>query len=186
MNPRPFFAMPARLAKTSLCIGLAAATGATAVPALAQLEEVVVTATRRSESVQEIPASITSFSESAIEKMKLDDIGDITGKIPNLSSIQPYGEGGSPFFVLRGVTTTDYTLTQSSPIALYVDDAIRGLPTLEIGHMYDIERVEVLRGPQGSLYGKNATGGAINIINKKPGFENEGYLSAGYGNDNRK
>lgn len=186
MNPRPFFAMPTRLAKTSLCIGLAAATGATAIPALAQLEEVVVTATRRTESVQEIPASITSFSASAIEKMKLDDIGDITGKIPNLSSIQPYGEGGSPFFVLRGVTTTDYTLTQSSPIALYVDDAIRGLPTLEIGHMYDIERVEVLRGPQGSLYGKNATGGAINIITKKPGFETEGYLTAGYGNYNRK
>tara|TARA_R110000868_G_scaffold408964_2_gene693437 strand:+ start:16005 stop:18032 length:2028 start_codon:yes stop_codon:yes gene_type:complete len=118
--------------------------------------------------------------------MKMDDIGDLTGQVPNLNSIQPYGEGGSPFFVLRGVTTTDYTFTQSSPIALYVDDAVRSLPVLEIGHMYDIERIEVLRGPQGSLYGKNATGGAVNIITKKPDFEQEGYVTLGYGNYDRK
>ncbi len=169
-----------------MCVGLATAF-LTETPAWAQaLEEVMVTATRRAESIQEIPSAITSFDSHALSSMKMDDIGDITGRLPNLSSIQPYGEGGSPFFVLRGVTTTDFTLTQSSPIALYVDDAVRALPTLEIGHMYDIERIEVLRGPQGSLYGKNATGGAVNIITKKPDFEQEGYISLGYGNYDRK
>lgn len=155
-------------------------------PVLAQtIEEVVVTATRRSESIQDIPASVSTFGAEEIENLKIDDVGDLAGTLPNLSSVQPYGEGGSPFFVLRGVTTTDYTFSQSSPIALYVDDAVRGLPTLEIGHMYDIERIEVLRGPQGSLYGKNATGGAVNIITKRPGFEKDGYLTLGYGNFNR-
>lgn len=155
-------------------------------PVLAQtIEEVVVTATRRSESIQDIPASVSTFGADEIENLKIDDVGDLAGTLPNLSSVQPYGEGGSPFFVLRGVTTTDYTFSQSSPIALYVDDAVRGLPILEIGHMYDIERIEVLRGPQGSLYGKNATGGAVNIITKRPGFEKDGYLTLGYGNFNR-
>lgn len=158
---------------------------ASATPAWAQLEEVTVTATRRAQSIQDIPSAITTFGSEALERMKIDDIGDLTGHIPNLSSIQPYGEGGSPFFVLRGVTTTDYTYTQSSPIAMYVDDAVRALPTLEIGHMYDIERIEVLRGPQGSLYGKNASGGAVNVITKKPGFEQEGYVTLGYGSHNR-
>lgn len=183
MNRHPTFTSPGNLLRTSIWLGLAAITAA---PVSAQLEETVVTATRRAQSIQEIPSAITSFSSSALEKMKIDDIGDLTGRVPNLSSVQPYGENGSPSFVLRGVTTTDYTFTQSSPIALYVDDAVRSLPTLEIGHMYDIERIEVLRGPQGSLYGKNATGGAVNILTKKPGYEQEGYITVGYGNYNAK
>ncbi len=154
-------------------------------PAIAELEEVVVTATRRAQSLQEIPSAVSSFSGDMLDKMKIDDVGDLAGQLPNLSSIQPYGEGGSPFFVLRGVTTSDYTYTQSSPIAMYVDDAVRALPTLEIGHMYDIERIEVLRGPQGSLYGKNATGGAVNVITRKPDFDREGYITLGYGNYDR-
>ena len=163
--------------------GVAAASSS--MPALAQLEEVVVTATRRAQSVQDVPSAITTISGEAIAEMGFDDVGDLAGHVPNLGSVQPYGEGGSPFFVMRGVGTTDYTFTQSSPIALYVNDSIRALPVLEIGHMYDIERVEVLRGPQGSLYGKNATGGAVNIITRKPGFEQEGDVTFGYGNFNR-
>ena len=171
--------LPGRLA---FAIGIATAGS----PLLAQtMEEVVVTATRRTESIQDVPASVSSFSGEQLARLKVDDIGDIAGTLPNLSSVQPYGEGGSPFFVLRGVTTTDYTFSQSSPIALYIDDAVRGLPTLEIGHMYDIERIEVLRGPQGSLYGKNATGGAVQVITRRPDFEQEGYLSLGYGRFNR-
>lgn len=184
MNSRINFSKLSHALKKSMWLGLAGAS-ATSTPAWAELEEVLVTATRRAQSVQEIPSAITSFSGDALDKMKLDDIGDITGHLPNLSSVQPYGEGGSPFFVLRGVSTTDYTYTQSSPIAMYVDDAVRALPTLEIGHMYDIERIEVLRGPQGSLYGKNATGGAVNVITKKPGFDQEGYVTFGYGNYDR-
>ena len=179
------FSKPISKLKTAVCLTLATAS-INVTPVFAEIEEVVVTATRRAQSIQEIPSAISSFSGEALDKMKIDDIGDLTGRIPNLSSIQPYGENGSPSFVLRGVTTTDYTFTQSSPIALYVDNAVRSLPTLEIGHMYDIERVEILRGPQGSLYGKNATGGAVNIITKKPGFDQEGYVSLGYGNYNRK
>lgn len=168
--------------RMAIAIGIATA----ASPVVAQtLDEVVVTATRRSESIQDVPASVSTFTGETLEKLKIDDVGDLAGTLPNLSSVQPYGEGGSPFFVLRGVTTTDYTFSQSSPIALYIDDAVRGLPPLEIGHMYDVERIEVLRGPQGSLYGKNATGGAVNVITRTPDFEQEGYLTLGYGSFDR-
>jgi len=185
MKPQQIFVKKTQLLRRAIWLGIAA-TSVPITPVWAEIEKIEVTATRRIGSIQEVPSAISSISSADLDRMKLDDIGDLTGQIPNLSSIQPYGEGGSPFFVLRGVTTTDFTLTQSSPIALYVDDAVRGLPTLEIGHMYDIERVEVLRGPQGSLYGKNATGGAVNLITKKPDFEQEGYFTLGYGKFDRR
>lgn len=150
------------------------------------LEELVVTAQKRSENIQDVPASISAFSASDMEKMQVSTINDIAPGTVNLNVISPFGEGGSPLFSLRGITASDYSQNHSRPIALYVDEGIRGLSALEIVQFYDIERVEVLRGPQGTLYGKNATGGAINVYTKKPGFETEGYLKLGVGNYKRR
>ncbi|MFX6861574.1 TonB-dependent receptor plug domain-containing protein, partial [Acinetobacter baumannii] len=86
---------------------------------------------------------------------------------PNSQVNYPFGEGGPPNFVIRGISSTDYSANQSKPIAIYIDEGIRGLSTFETMPLFDVERVEVLRGPQGTLYGKNATGGAVNIVTKK-------------------
>ena len=79
----------------------------------------------------------------------------------------------------------DYSLNQSSPVASYIDEVYKGNFVLFGVEMYDLERVEVLRGPQGTLYGKNTTGGAINFITKKPGFDTEGDIKVGTGNYRR-
>ncbi len=79
----------------------------------------------------------------------------------------------------------DYSLNQSSPVASYIDEVYKGNFVLFGVEMYDLERVEVLRGPQGTLYGKNTTGGAINFITHKPGFDTEGDIKVGAGNYNR-
>jgi outer membrane receptor protein involved in Fe transport len=148
--------------------------------------DIVVTANKRAENVQEVAASVVALSGESLVKQGVFNAKDLARAIPNLNVLSVYGEGGSPNFVMRGVTANDYSLNQSRPVAMYVDEGVRGLPALEIVQFFDIERTEVLRGPQGTLYGKNATGGAINIVTKKAGFDTEGYLTLGYGNFNRK
>lgn len=149
------------------------------------IEEVVVTAQKRAQSLQDIPVSVSALSDSDLEGLKLGTGADIAAHIPNLAVNQPYGEGTAPIFALRGVTTTDYSHTQSSPIAMYVDEVYKSVGALQSLQIFDLERIEVLRGPQGSLYGKNATGGAVNFIAKKPVFEEAAYLTLGLGNYSR-
>ncbi|WP_242130451.1 TonB-dependent receptor [Sphingobium sp. Sx8-8] len=156
----------------------------TAAPASAGTD-IVVTATRRSEGVQKVPASIVALNAESLVRQGVFNTKDLAKAIPNLNIVSVYGEGGSPNFVLRGITSNDYSLNQSRPVAVYIDDGLRGLPALEVASFFDVDRVEVLRGPQGTLYGKNATGGAINIVTKKPTFRNDGYVTLGYGNYNR-
>ena len=106
-------------------------------------------------------------------------------QVPNLQVNGIVGEG-SPLFSLRGVSMFDYSLNQSSPVASYIDEVYKGNFTLFGVELYDLERVEVLRGPQGTLYGKNTTGGAINFITHKPGFDTEADIKVGVGNYNRR
>lgn len=148
--------------------------------------DILVTANKRAENVQDVPASVVALNGESLIKQGIFNAKDLARAIPNLNVLSVYGEGGSPNFVMRGVTANDYSLNQSRPVAMYVDEGVRGLPALEVVQFFDIERTEVLRGPQGTLYGKNATGGAINIVTKKAGFDNEGYLTLGYGNFDRK
>jgi iron complex outermembrane recepter protein len=150
----------------------------------AALEEVVVTAQKREESLQDVPVSITAFNAEAVRDMRLDGATDLALYVPNLSAASTLG-GGAPIFSLRGVSMNDYSPNQSSPVAVYTDEVYRGNPALMGPSIYDIERVEVLRGPQGTLYGKNTTGGAVNFITARPGHDTEGYLTAGIGNFQR-
>jgi len=150
-----------------------------------EIEEVVVTAQKRSESLQNVPVSVTALTSTQLAGLKLDNASTLTSQIPNLQVNGIVGEG-SPLFSLRGVSMFDYSLSQSSPVASYIDEVYKGNFVLFGVEMYDLERIEVLRGPQGTLYGKNTTGGAINFITHKPGFDTEGYVKAGFGNFNRK
>ena len=148
------------------------------------LEEIVVTAQKRAESAQNVPVSITAFDSAALRDMRADNPADLAQYVPNLSSTSSLG-GGVPIFSLRGVSMNDYSPNQSSAVAVYMDEVYRGTPALMGPQIYDLERVEVLRGPQGTLYGKNTTGGAINFITARPGYETEGYLGVGLGNFQR-
>ena len=154
-------------------------------PALAQetIEEVVMTARKRSESLQEIPESVTVLDADLIEAARINNIKDFSALVPNLHVSTNFRKGLS-FVTIRGLITPQ---VGEAPIAFVVDGVT--VPNLEFINqdLDQIERIEVLRGPQGALYGKNAIGGAINIITRQPGEELEGYveLSWGEGNDQR-
>ena len=165
---------------------VAAVSASAALGSTAQvLEEVTVTAQKREQSMQDVPVSVSALGSSDMDKMGIESVKDIALMVPNLGVYSPYGDGGAPIFTLRGVTSSDYSQNQGRPVAMYIDEVHRGVGALEMGQMFDLERVEVLRGPQGTLYGKNATGGAINLVTKKPDFEKEGYVMLGLGNYNR-
>jgi iron complex outermembrane receptor protein len=155
-------------------------------PAHAQetaLEEVTVTAQRRTERLQDVPVAITAISGSDIIDRGVRQAGDIADLVPNLLLNQPYGPEAQPTFTLRGVTTQDFSENQSSPIAMYVDEVYKPVGALQALQIFDLDRIEVLRGPQGTLYGKNATGGAVNFYSRNPSLsEYDGYLIAGAGN----
>ena len=151
----------------------------------ATLEEVIVTAQRSSERVQEVPIAISAISSADLQARGVRQAADITAAVPNLTLSLPYGEEAQPTFALRGVTTNDWSQNQSSPIAMYVDDVYKPVGAVQALQTYDLDRVEVLRGPQGTLYGKNATGGAMNFYSKNPSLNSyDGYATVGVGNYN--
>jgi iron complex outermembrane receptor protein len=168
---------------------VACAVTAAALPAVAladgTLEEIVVTAQRRVERLQDVPVAITALSGADLAERGVRQAGDITASVPNMLLNSPYGPEAQPTFTLRGVTTQDYSQNQSSPIAMYVDEVYKAVGAVQALQVYDLDRVEVLRGPQGTLYGKNATGGAISFYSKNPSLtETDGYVTAGFGNYN--
>lgn len=150
-----------------------------------EIEEVVVTVQKRAESLQDVPVSVSAMSADELEGLKLRDTTEIASQVPNMQISTPMGDS-MPVISLRGISMDDFSLNQSSPVAIYVDEVYKGNPALQSMQMFDLERLEVLRGPQGTLYGKNTTGGAVNFITKKPNFETAGYLTVGYGNYDRK
>jgi iron complex outermembrane receptor protein len=163
---------------------LAQGTGGQAAVGGTVLEEVMVTALKREESLQSVPVSVTALTTARLDDLKLDDASALVTQIPNLQVNGIVGEA-SPVFSLRGISMFDYSLNQSSPVAAYVDEVSKGNFAIFGVELYDLARVEVLRGPQGTLYGKNTTGGAINFITRQPDFEADGFLKAGVGNFGR-
>jgi iron complex outermembrane recepter protein len=153
-------------------------------PALAEgspaLQQVVVTAQKRAQNLEDVGTSITAFSGAQLEQLGLRDVTDIANQTPSLQFNQ-YGETIT-VYNLRGVSQNDFTDHQEAPVAVYVDDAYVASMGALSGTMYDLERVEVLRGPQGTLFGRNATGGLIHYISNAPRFDQEGNLEVSAGN----
>ncbi|MGI9138729.1 MAG: TonB-dependent receptor [Sediminibacterium sp.] len=129
---------------------------------LIQLEDVVITAQKKEELLQKVPMSISSFNSTQIEKFKFWNNKDISGFVPNLYSADP-GDNRDVISV-RGITTTSY----DPAVATYIDGVNQFNLDTYIPVLNDIERIEILRGPQGSLYGRNAMAGVVNIITKQP------------------
>ena len=115
-----------------------------------QIEEIVVTAQKRAENLQDVPVSISALSSSDLEGLKFRDAGEISAQIPNLQATNTAGDG-FPIFSLRGVSMSDFSFNQSSPVASYVDEVYKGSPAIQGVQIYDLERIEVVRGAQSTL-----------------------------------
>lgn len=145
-------------------------------PSSVHLDEVIVSAQKREETLQKLPFSISSLSSNQVTQYRLWDNNDLTGIIPNLNSNNS-GDGRNVTSI-RGIATTSYT----PAIATYIDGVNQFDLDTYIPYLFDVDRIEVLRGPQGTLYGRSAMGGVINIITKKPTNETRAYAELNFGN----
>ena len=136
------------------------------------LEEVVVTAERREERLQDVPVAVSAFDENEIERRQSFNVKDIVNNVPNLVGVNNVGQGTATTVFLRGVGTTESIVTVDTAMGFYLDDVYIARQGVNNFSLYDVERVEVLRGPQGTLYGRNTNAGAINVITTKPQPEN--------------
>jgi iron complex outermembrane receptor protein len=152
-------------------------------PADTQLGEVVVTANRREESLQRIPLTATVANSAALDNLHITNLQDVENITPSLM-IQPAASGPTQvIYTMRGQTQIAATQGLDPAIAAYMDDVYLGRSMSAVNNLVDIARVEVLEGPQGSLYGRNTTGGAVKIITEKPVLGTfEGFVSGGYSN----
>ncbi len=169
--------------------------GLSANPALAQgqeaseaevWEEVLVTATRREESIFDVPVAVSAFTEETIFKQGVTDLTDIGKFVPNMT-VTGFSAGHTssvnPF--IRGIGIQDHLITTDPGVSVYVDGVYLGRQVGQNWSLANIERVEVLRGPQGTLYGRNSIGGAINIVTRQPGDEEGGRATLTVGNNGR-
>ncbi len=168
-------------------IGLAVSTSLASSPsAVSQvMEEILITAQKRSESLQDVPISVTAFTGTQVRNLGIDSTLDLALYTPGLTMGQNSGDGDFPFISIRGVSQRDFSDINESPSAVYIDEFYKANLIGLDQQIFDIERVEVLRGPQGTLYGRNATGGLINYITAKPGEELSGYADLTYGEYDR-
>lgn len=135
------------------------------------LEEVVVTAQKRQESLQETPIAVSAFDIGALQQLGVGEPGDVALYTPNLEIRKPPGSSDNYGYSMRGMSSTDPSLLTEPTVGLYADGVYIARISGASFDTVNLERIEVLRGPQGTLYGRNAIGGAINLISRKPGEE---------------
>ena len=147
----------------------------------AELEEIVVTAQKRSESLQEVPISIVAFSGEDIEKLNISNTIDLVKNIPGMTGVNNVGLPQAAAYFIRGIGQDESVSTMDPAVGTFVDGVFMSRQIANNSRLYDLESVEVLKGPQGTLYGRNTTGGAVRIITKKPTEETEGWVDVAYG-----
>lgn len=140
-----------------------------------QLDEVVVTADKTEQLSQRLPQAISTLSARQVEEYRLWNLKDLTAIVPNLNAANPGDDRNN--LSLRGIASASY----DQPVATYVDGVSQFRLDAYIPQLLDIERIEVLRGPQGTLYGRNAMGGVINVITRQPGNETRGFAELNFG-----
>ena len=146
------------------------------------LQEIVVTARFKEENLQSTPLTLTALSAEALEQRSFKSLDDIGSVIPNAYFRQPVSNYGPTTTIgLRGLIQVDFNYAFEPAVGIYIDDVYHGSLTGSSMDLMDLERVEVLRGPQGTLFGKNSMGGAIRLISKKPQGDDKGYIEATYG-----
>jgi outer membrane receptor protein involved in Fe transport len=151
--------------------------------ASAALEEVIVTAQKRAESVNDVGLSISAATNDRLESLGVVDTADLVKIAPGL--VFTVSQNGTPLYSLRGIGFNDYTLGASPAVSVYVDEVPLPYSAFTKGTTIDLERVEVLKGPQGLLFGQNSTGGAINYVAAKPTAMFQAGIRGSYGSYNR-
>jgi iron complex outermembrane recepter protein len=145
------------------------------------LEVVVVTAQRREEKVQDVPIAISAFSSAELERRNVNDALALTQYVPNLVATNNTGLSTANTYYIRGVGDGESLASKDPPVGTYIDDIYFSRQSANNFAYFDVDRIEVLRGPQGTLFGRNTTGGAVNVFLKKPGTIFKGYVEGGYG-----
>lgn len=160
---------------------------ATAAPQMSGgLEEVIVTAQRRAESLQEVPIAVSAFTASELERLNVVQALDVLQYVPNVVSSNNVGLGTANTYYIRGLGATDSIATADPAVGTYVDDIYVARQSANNISLFDVGRVEVLRGPQGTLFGRNTTGGAVNIVMAAPAKTVGGYGEVGFGSFSRR
>ena len=197
--------MTARVSRARLCstsaglmafaaLGLAAGSPAQAQQAAGgdaanQIGEVVVTAQFRSQNVQKTPLAITAVNATMMEARSQTNVSDVASRAPSVTfTTAGGGLGGSQAAAIniRGVGQTDFNLALEPGVGTYIDDVYFGTMYGTMMDLLDLDRVEILRGPQGTLSGKNSEGGAVKLFSKQPSDSGGGYVEAGYGSFNKR
>lgn len=145
------------------------------------LSEIIVTAQRREESVQDVPIAISAFDGGELERRGVTNALEITQYVPNLVGVNNTGLGSANAYFLRGLGNTETIPTFDPPVGTYVDDIYLSRQNANNLSLFDVQRIEVLRGPQGTLFGRNTTGGAVSVFLAEPDLFVGGYAEAGYG-----
>ena len=147
-----------------------------------RLDPITVTARRREESIQDVPLSVSAFDAQDLEQIQAQNIDSLQGAVPNLTIVQGRGSSNAVNVFIRGIGQPDALQTFDPGVGMYVDDVYYSRIQGALFGLYDIDHIEVLRGPQGTLYGKNSTGGAIKIVTREPGDSAEGKVELTAGN----
>ncbi len=180
--------------RETFCAGVAVAAVALAAPAVAQtaagtdetrLSEIVVTATKRTERLQDVAISAIAMSGDTLRARGITDSADLVTAIPSLNFNATAGWTGKVNFTLRGVGLNNYQEANEAAVAVYQDEAYIASLVGSTISAFDLDRVEVLKGPQGTLFGRSASGGLVHFVSTKPQFDDSGYLNLGFGRFNQ-
>lgn len=152
----------------------------------AALTEIVVTAQRREQRLQDVPIAVTAFDAATIERDQVLTVQSIASFVPNLWMETNTGLNSGARAALRGIGEDESFFTSDPPVGIYVDDVYIPRQTGALFDLYDVERIEVLRGPQGTLYGRNTSAGAIKLISRKPDATTRATVEATLGDYSRR
>ncbi|WP_157035789.1 TonB-dependent receptor [Sphingobium chungbukense] len=150
-------------------------------PPAQSLSDIIVTAQRRSQRLQDIPLAVTALSADALGRTPISNVMDLQTVAPNVNISLRSGAG---VVSIRGIGYDVITAGADGSVAIHSDGVYQSRPAAALSALFDVDRIEIARGPQGTLYGRNATGGAVNLISSRPTSEPEGYINASYGNYN--
>ena len=144
------------------------------------IEEIIVTAQKREQRLQDVGINVTAFTNSDLRELELFGAADISRQVPNFD-MKPGVKGQNFVFTIRGIGLNDFNSNNNSAAGVYLNEVYQTSPAMLNFQLYDLERVEVLKGPQGTLYGRNATAGAINFLTRRPTNDFDAYVRAGVG-----
>jgi iron complex outermembrane receptor protein len=148
------------------------------------IEVIEVTATKRPQNLQDVPITVTAISGSELKARNISETSDLMGSVPNLQVTSAYSKT-QPNFSIRGISVAnEFSASTASPVGVYVDEVFQTFRAAHGQQLFDLAQIEVLRGPQGTLFGRNTTGGAITIATVKPSLDdgNKGFITVGAGN----